>query len=588
MNCDRPDIAEKLVPYVEGALGEPDRTEVANHLRRCLPCQDEAKQVKESILTLKAAVRTGIWKEPREHTAPDLLALFFEDERAREAGFLPSSGLSEEFAREVRVHLAECSECREELALLRELEAEPLGEPEMSTQPLPRALRLEIERLYPSKSATPRSAGERTVGLADRLMAWINPKSLVMASLCVVALTFSYSLTHNPGQEPPVAARPGSSTTEIAMADDRKKEAPTEGAASKKTPLQEVSDKLGKGKTQGLESVSRKSGNNEKAADKPALQQQEKQAENRPAAEPARRESDVAAKVRSTPTPSAVTERPKPTPAHRPAPVTRPPAVKPHTVVSSTRPETPRQQQPRPAQVAQAPSPADTGLLAARNQADEEKARDDKDNKSTGGVVSAEPSVVASAPTGEVANAMTAPDSQVAVNPNPAPAPVSAGAAPAAGGTSVPATAPMTTSTNAGFRANSNATQRIAVKPPAPASVPVRSLPDKAGDQYASTAPQSKSASETGASQNVRRSADGAAVDQVAMSRQAELGPRAKAVARQFSANASVLVEQHADGSVTVTVRPDKPLTSEEKDKLRRLLRSELNLGDNDLISIRQ
>lgn len=589
MNCDRPDIAEKLVPFVEGALGEPDRSEVGGHLRRCQACQEEAKLVKESILTLKAAVRTGIWKEARDHITPDLLSMHFEDERAREAGFLPNSGLTDAQAKDIRIHLAECADCREELVLLRELEAEPVGDLAAVAQPLPRALRLEIERLYPAKSATLRSPGERTVGLADRLMAWINPKSLVMASLVVVALTFSYSLTRE--AEAPTAMAPTSTSSEVAMLD--KEETETAAAKPKKQEsLDEVSTKLGKDKESALAArenekklktddlkapVASKPSKLGADAPEPVRQQPASQvrtasADSAPRPAPAEKVAPAPARPAAQPArPAAQPARPAAQPAARPKAPERP-----RTVVSTAAPKNEKV-------VAQ--TPADSGALAnaGTEQAGQEA---DNDRKETG-IVAVEPQIVASAPSGGVSNALTREDNvsatEVAVTQNSAPAPVSAAGSAPAGRVNVPASAP-----NTGTRTQPVGQNRTAVKPPAPVTVPVRSLPGE-GEGYAAAPPPATSPAQKAQSQSLSRAAEGIrGPEPVAMSRQVDLGPRAKAVARQFSSNASVLVEEHSDGSVTVTVRPDRPLTSEEKDKLRRMLRSNLNLGDNDTISIRQ
>ncbi len=603
MNCDRPDIAEKLVPYVEGALGEPDRTEVAGHLRRCAPCQDEARQVKESILTLKAAVRTGVWKEVREHLPGDWLALHFEDERAREAGFLPGSGLTDEQARQVRVHLAECLDCREELAMLRELDAEPLEETAQAPQPLARALRLEIERLYPSPSLTHRPASERTLGLADRLMAWINPKSLVMASLCIVALTFSYSLTRG-GSSPELAKNPAASSSEVAMLDQEADRAAPPSRNS--TPVQSQKKDEGALEKQAPRRIDEpKKEKDEVAREKLATSREDKPrptpssplrdeklaqvepeerrtARELPSAERARPSAKTAQPVRTAstataPRPAAAATAVKPA-VQKPIAqgVATPVTVKPAATTSAGEPQTP---------------PAPPPMMAMEASSTATGTKDE-------GVATAEPEVVAAGPaTGPVPNAVTdlreeaIPVATQSEGAGSAALPPAAGAPASGGRVSVPASAPAATRSNS-VPASSRVTG--VVKPPAPASIPVRSLPEDkaAGYSVASTAQPTQSIQKTPADvarkQSMSRSVDGLAGEQVALSRQAALGAKARSVARQVSANASVLVEERPDGSVTVTVRPDRPLNADEKDRLRRLLRSELNLGEADTISIRQ
>ncbi len=606
MNCDRPDISEKLVPYVEGALGEPDRTEVAGHLRRCLPCQDDARQVKESILTLKAAVRTGVWKEPREHTSSEWLAMHFEDERAREAGFLPSSGLTDEQARQVRVHLAECQECREELVMLRELAAEAVGEAAQGHQSLPRALRLEIERLYPVQRQTERPVSERTLGLADRLMAWVNPKSLVMASLCIVALTFSYSLTRGT-DSPDLAKNPTTSSSEIALLDRESDQSAQRSLESAQSQKKEKGESL-RQKTSADKIKTGPDNSPPVRDDKPARDEKLAGVGARPgergATESTRTES---ARPRSTQPVRTASTAAAPRPAPTVAATSRLTAAKPVQKLVAVRPAA---QNPTPSPVAAAVKPAaepatesvgDPPLTPSPMMALHEQ---EADNASGGmakdeGKIQGEPVLVAAGPpTGPVPNAMSEgrEEGQMATQSEvvkQAALPPAAGAPATGGRISVPAAS--TANAPAATRTSSvPASRRVTgvVKPPAPAAVPMRSLPDDkaAGYSAAASAPgqSTKTPADIARKQSMSRTVDGLVSDQVALSRQATLGPKARSVARQISANASVLVEERADGSVTVTVRPDRPLNAEEKDKLRRLLRSELNLGEADTISIRQ
>ena len=430
-------------------------------------------------------------------------------------------------------------------------------------------------------------------------MALINPKSLVMASLCVVALTFGYTLTQN-GEQGPTAMAPTPSSTEVAMLDKTETErhpAPTAAKPGKKEDaLNKVGDQLGK--TQKLQDEK-----NEKRTDAPVAARPDKAAEVKPQAQsetPARREATEPVRTASTqsaPRPeTAGGERPSspPRPAAQPRPVAARPVPKPaqpqRTVVSSVKPKSEK----TPTTVAQATDTSeagkDQGLLAS--SVDEEATRerdDDKQQAAQTQVANAndpappiEPvATVAAGPNSQVTNAGYSggiPATEVATQPNPAPAPVSAAGAAPQNRIAVPAAAPTTAMRSNDLKGRTN------VKPPAPAQVPVRSLPGASDTTAQAQTPASKIAT-----QNVSRAADGIRPsDAVAMNRQADLGPRAKAVAKQFSVNASVLIEEHQDGSVTVTVRPDKPLTSEDKDKLRRALRSQLNLGDSDTISIRQ
>ncbi|MEW6281200.1 MAG: hypothetical protein AB1758_21495 [Candidatus Eremiobacterota bacterium] len=600
------------MPFVEGALGEPDRTEVGTHLRRCSNCQEEARQLKESILSLMAAARLGNWAERRDHVDPEQMSLYLEDQFANEAGFHPSSGLSEEASGRIRVHLAECRACGEELAMLRELAAEDLGEPAVAQQPLPRSLRLEIERLYPKADAGTLPARSTWSDLLSRMVYLFHPKALVTASLALVALTFGYVLTR--GESPQVATAPTPSVVAFqANQEAVRREAP----AAKRQPTGERDSEPVKGED--------KSGGKSKAASDPTVAGQLDEAKARKAAdleaaqrspeqgsvqhkvahtkadletgagesaygakrggtnEGSRREQPRASETRLRDTSSTVRTTASNPASARPAsvglPASRPADKKPSS-------------QPAPPQVAQGPA----------------KTQDDRDGAQVAVAGAAAPSPVqessetAPTPSSDIAAASEGKDAKqgrqqydAAGQPNAVASQKVEGegqvqtvaveptvTGPVANAASAPA--------STGYR--NDRSNNVTTRPPAPRPVPVR--PVSVSDATQTAGPGS--VQHTAVSQpNSAYAAAGAGGreesnrDSLAMrSREADLAPRAKQVARQFSTNASVLVEQRADGSVSVMVRPDRRLSDDELDKLRRLLRKELNLGDSDTVVIRQ
>lgn len=141
MTCENQTIAEMLVPYVEGALAEAERLEVSEHLRHCPACRDEARRVREGILAVRRLFASGYRPRLARHPAVEELVAFSAD---------PES-LSESVRQNLDLHLLECEACATEVSLLGDMRKELEGRVAPGASPLllPRALREEIERVFP-------------------------------------------------------------------------------------------------------------------------------------------------------------------------------------------------------------------------------------------------------------------------------------------------------------------------------------------------------------------------------------------------------------------------------------------------------
>jgi anti-sigma factor RsiW len=139
MKCNTPRINEKLVQYVENLLPTAEMEEVRSHLQACEVCREERKSLTITTGLLKTgAGRTASTSSP----CPDesLLVSFAE---------APGS-LKEGDRRMVARHVKKCSDCREALSLLgeldRELEKTAHNAPVFIS--MPEAVKKEARRLY--------------------------------------------------------------------------------------------------------------------------------------------------------------------------------------------------------------------------------------------------------------------------------------------------------------------------------------------------------------------------------------------------------------------------------------------------------
>jgi len=150
MTCDNQTIAEMLVPYVEGALAEAERLEVTEHLRHCPSCRDDARRVREGILAVRRLFASGYRPRLARHPAVEEIVAFSAD----------SGGLSESARQNLELHLLECEVCSQEVSLLNGMHKELEGRVAPGASPLllPRALREEVERVFPGTGASSATA----------------------------------------------------------------------------------------------------------------------------------------------------------------------------------------------------------------------------------------------------------------------------------------------------------------------------------------------------------------------------------------------------------------------------------------------
>jgi len=201
--CEQPTIAEKLVPYVEGALAEPDRSEVLEHLRSCEACANEVRLLKSSILALRQAFSRATQYRPLTHiSAEDLERFAFEPET-----------LTADVMRSVKLHLAECGECEQEVAMLREMEQELAEkvEPVRAPEALPAALREAVARQF-GAVRTVQAAPEARRPWMESFLAFfasLSPKPLLAAGGAMVVLFVGMQFVQNL----PEAGAPAAVTT---------------------------------------------------------------------------------------------------------------------------------------------------------------------------------------------------------------------------------------------------------------------------------------------------------------------------------------------------------------------------------------
>jgi len=187
MTCDNQPIADMLVPYVEGTLVEAERLQVADHLRHCPACRDEARRLREAILEVRNLFSAGFRPVTSRHPAAEDLAGL-----ASEPADLP-----ETLRRDLSLHLLECEDCASHMRLLREMDKDLQGRVAPGDTPLllPRALREEIERVFPGSVATEPAAKEEALPLAEHLtflLSRFNWRPVLATGLAAVVLTVGF------------------------------------------------------------------------------------------------------------------------------------------------------------------------------------------------------------------------------------------------------------------------------------------------------------------------------------------------------------------------------------------------------------
>jgi hypothetical protein len=142
MECQQQHIAEKLVPYIEGALADADRQEVQLHLQECQVCSQEVRSLNEVVSSLRARVGRTLHFLPTVSLSPDDVLDYA----------LESGRLSETTRRRIQLQLVESLDLQQEVEWLRELESE-LDSPEVIPVPaFPAALNRALDEAYGSKT----------------------------------------------------------------------------------------------------------------------------------------------------------------------------------------------------------------------------------------------------------------------------------------------------------------------------------------------------------------------------------------------------------------------------------------------------
>ncbi len=142
MECKHQHIAEKLVPYLEGALADADRQEVQLHLQECQLCSQEVRSLSGVISSLRTRVGSTLYFLPAISLSPDDVLDYA----------LESGRLSETTRRRIQLQLVESLDRQQEVEWLRELESE-LDSPEAIPVPaFPAALSRALDEAYPTKA----------------------------------------------------------------------------------------------------------------------------------------------------------------------------------------------------------------------------------------------------------------------------------------------------------------------------------------------------------------------------------------------------------------------------------------------------
>jgi len=527
MTCDNQTVAEMLVPYVEGALAEAERLEVTEHLRHCPSCRDEARLLREGILAVRRLFASGYRPRLARHPVVEEIVAFSADPRS-----LPESA-----RQNLELHLLECEGCSHEVSLLQGMHKEMEGRVAPGASPLllPRALREEVERVFPGAGA---SAASPQVGpdlpLAERIMAlWSRfnwrPALATVGAALLLTLGFLFA-SSGPPQDVAVKSVPPPSPQASAGGSSRAEVALTlsPGQIEQVAPLLDREGVPWQNRG-GIVYVSPTDLQKARSLVEAGLSE--------------RRLAD-ASSVQTSPTPTPTPEvqpepgptfsTPSPTPSPQVSPE-RPPSPRPSELVAqvppSNAPAAQRSVAPlpvAPARRASAPAPPSPVLRA---------------------------SVPAPAPTTARPAALPAPIHAEHEDP-PAPRIVAM--------ESSAASQPARRSPGA---ASSHASEMLDSAPPTPAL------------EVQARAPEPSTVRSAGAAKSLGGAFEPAPASDRAAAVQSQ--------ARQIVGEGSVSVEGGGEGPLHVIVRTHRSLTSQEKDDLRRRLRRDLGLQDSDTITIR-
>ncbi|MBS2035460.1 hypothetical protein JST97_10765 [bacterium] len=172
MDSQDPSIEEKLVPFVEGALAEPDRREVLQALPSQPALNQEIRHLREAIMALRGQAARGLGYQSPVEAPPEQVVDFA----------LNGDQWSRQSSRQFQLHLLESSSLAQELDILRELEQDlqQRVEPSKAVPEMPAALRQAIQETYGKPPADP--AWKRA---AAAIVAWTAGLNLKVASAAV-------------------------------------------------------------------------------------------------------------------------------------------------------------------------------------------------------------------------------------------------------------------------------------------------------------------------------------------------------------------------------------------------------------------
>jgi hypothetical protein len=158
-----PNIEEKLVPFVEGALAEADRREVLAALPGQPALNQEVRLLRETISSLRMMAAKGLtYQSPVEIQSEQVVDFALQGEQ-----------WSRQATRQFQLHLLESPDVAEEIAILRELEGELQQ-------------RVESSATVPEMPASLRQAFQESYGRAPSEPAW--KKSLVAVAAWLATL----------------------------------------------------------------------------------------------------------------------------------------------------------------------------------------------------------------------------------------------------------------------------------------------------------------------------------------------------------------------------------------------------------------
>lgn len=116
---------EAIADYLRGRLSRPERSQLAGHLDTCGDCRQTATDLEALLVGLEAETESHVPEQALEQ---------FQSGMTLRAEVASVSGWSQET---VEIHISYCEQCRDELALLREIDAETQHDSALNRRPVP-------------------------------------------------------------------------------------------------------------------------------------------------------------------------------------------------------------------------------------------------------------------------------------------------------------------------------------------------------------------------------------------------------------------------------------------------------------------